>query len=139
MCYINKLALPCLGGGNGDGRVLVFFLCHRIQRHLPGFERFLPLGERARRSDCRPPRRAMARAPMNPPQSAQYEKLVEAITRTVAKLNLEWPTEKQAESTKRSSVNAFYGLSCSLPCRSCRFLCQDRGRNHTRPTSLLHR
>lgn len=29
-----------------------------------------------------------------PPQSAQYEELVEEITHTVAKLNLEWPTRE---------------------------------------------
>ncbi len=40
-------------------------------------------------------------------QSVQYEELVEVITHAVAKLNVEWPAEKQAEPTKSKLEDHF--------------------------------
>ncbi len=51
-----------------------------------------------------------------PPQSAQYEELVEVITRAVAKLHLEWPAEKQAEPSK-SKLDERFLRSKPLPPR----------------------
>ncbi len=36
----------------------------------------------------------------SPLLSPQYEELLEVVTRTVAKLNIDWPAEKQAEPQK---------------------------------------
>lgn len=41
------------------------------------------------------------------PQSAQYEELLEVITRVVAKLNLEWPAEKAAEPSNSKLDECF--------------------------------
>ncbi len=48
-----------------------------------------------------------------PPQSPQYEELLEVVTRAFAKLNIDWPAEKQTQ-----------------PHRGVK----DRGRNHSWPT-----
>ncbi len=36
----------------------------------------------------------------SPPQSPQYEEILEVVTHAVAKLNIDWPAEKQAEPQK---------------------------------------
>ncbi len=41
------------------------------------------------------------------PQKPQYEKVVEVVTRAVAKLNIEWPTGKQAELQKSKVDECF--------------------------------
>lgn len=43
----------------------------------------------------------------SPFQSPQYEKLLEVVTRTVTKLNIDLPAEKKAESQKRKLDEAF--------------------------------
>ncbi|KAI2647437.1 Transposon Ty3-G Gag-Pol polyprotein [Labeo rohita] len=54
---------------------------------------FFPPWERARRSAYLPPRRLILRVS----RKSQYEELLEVVTRAVAKLNIDWPAEKQAE------------------------------------------
>ncbi len=51
-----------------------------------------------------------------PPQSAQYDELVEVITRALAELNLEWPAEKQSEPSK-SKLDERFLRSKPLPPR----------------------
>ncbi len=41
------------------------------------------------------------------PQSPQYEELVEVVTHAVAKLNIKWPAEKQAEPQKSKLDECF--------------------------------
>ncbi len=47
----------------------------------------------------------------SPPQSPQYEELLEVVTRAVTKLNIDWPAEKQAELQKSKLNDAFCVLS----------------------------
>ncbi len=49
-------------------------------------------------------------------QSPQYEDLLEVVTRTVAKLNIDWPTEKQTEP-QRSKLDERFLHTKSLPPR----------------------
>ncbi|KAL0148900.1 hypothetical protein M9458_055704 [Cirrhinus mrigala] len=68
----------------------------RSGAHSQGLEacpQFLPPRKRPQRSVFLPPRRPIWKAPHSP----QYEELLEVVTRAVAKLNINWPTEKHAE------------------------------------------
>lgn len=71
------------------------------------------------------------------PQSTQYEKLVEVITHAVVKLNLEWPSEKQAEPAKSKLDESFLRSKLLPPHRVCYFspISTPCGRDHTRPAS----
>ncbi len=93
------------GWGNGDGRVPIFFLTHQIQRPLSGIGNplcgFFPPGRGLdappvflQRGWCEGRRWGFA------PSIAPVWGAVEVVTRTVAKLNIEWPTEKRAEPQK---------------------------------------
>ncbi len=52
----------------------------------------------------------------SPLQSPQYEELLEVVTRAVAKLNIDWPAEKQAEP-QRSKLDERFLLTKPLPPR----------------------
>ncbi len=56
----------------------------------------------------------------SPPRSPQYEELLEMVTRTVAKLNINWPVEKQAEPQK-SKVDECFLFLLSTICFVCFF------------------
>ncbi len=92
------------GGGNGDGRVPIF--THQIQHLLSR------IGSRFH--GFFPPRRGLDED--SPPQSPQYEELVEVVTQAVSKLNIEWPTEKQAE-LKKSKLDERFLWSKLPPAR----------------------
>ncbi len=57
----------------------------------------------------------------SPPQSPQYEELLEVVTRAVAKLNIDWPTEKQAEPQKSKLDERFLRTKPLPPRRSLPF------------------
>ncbi len=56
------------------------------------------------------------------PQSPQYEELLKVVTRSVAKLNIEWPAEKQAEPQKSKLDERFLRTKPPPPHRSLPFL-----------------
>ncbi len=63
----------------------------------------------------------MESADYSPIQSQQYEELLEVVTRTVAKLNIDWPADDQTEK-QRSKLDERFLRSKSLPlCRSLPF------------------
>ncbi len=73
----------------------------------------------------------------SPLQSPQYEELLEVVTRAVAKLNIDWPAEKQAKPQKSKLDERFLRIFTPEP--AFFFLispprCRDHGRNHSRPT-----
>ncbi len=74
-----------------------------------------------------------------PLQSPQYEELLEVVTRAVAKLNIDWPAEKQAEPQKSKLDERFLHTKPLPPRRSLPFFlistprCRDHGRNLSRP------
>ncbi len=57
----------------------------------------------------------------SPPQSPKYEELLEVVTRTVAKLNIDWPAEKQAEPQESKLDKRFLRSKPPPPCRSLPF------------------
>lgn len=57
----------------------------------------------------------------SPPHSSQYEGLLEVVTRAVAKLNIDWPTEKQAQLQKSKLNECFLCTKPLLPSRSLPF------------------
>ncbi len=65
----------------------------------------------------------------SPPQSPKYEELLEVVTRVVAKLNIDWPTEKQAESQKSKLDERFLRTKPLPPCRSLPFFPQSPHRS----------
>ncbi len=75
----------------------------------------------------------------SPLQSPQYEELLEVVTRAVAKLNIDWPAEKQAEPQKSKLDERFLRISHYLHAGACLFFlistlrCRDHGRNLSRP------
>ncbi len=58
----------------------------------------------------------------SPPQSPQYEELLEVVIRAVAKLNIDWPTENQAEPQKSKLDEYFLRIKPLTPCWSLPFL-----------------
>ncbi len=55
-------------------------------------------------------------ADYSPIQSPQYEELLEVVTRAVAKLNIDWPTDNQTEK-QRNKLDERFLRSKSLPIR----------------------
>ncbi len=55
-------------------------------------------------------------ADYSPIESPQYEELLEAVIRAVAKLNIDWPAENQTEK-QRSKLDERFLCSKSLPLR----------------------
>lgn len=49
-----------------------------------------------------------------PPFSTMYEELLEVVTRAVAKLNVDWPSEKQEALRKVNSMSTFCSVEHSL-------------------------
>ncbi len=92
-------------GGNGHGRIPIFFPTHQIWQPLPGIGSplggYIPSGCRLRLSSFEEGDCESAEAP--PPVSPQYEELLEGMTRTVAKLNISWPAEEYAEQQTRKT------------------------------------
>ncbi len=109
------------GGGNGDGQVPIFFLTCQIHRPLSGIGRpfcgFFPPGSGLGAS----PFFLQRGVKYSPPQSPKYEELLEVVTRVVAKLNIDWPAEKQAESQKSKLDERFLRTKPLPPCRSLPF------------------
>lgn len=58
----------------------------------------------------------------SPPRSPKYEELLEAVTRAIAKLNIEWPSEKQAEPQKSKLDECFLQSRPPPPRRSVEVL-----------------
>ncbi len=59
---------------------------------------------------------ALHLSPSLPPQSPQYEELLEVVTRAVGKLNIDWPADNQIEK-QRSKLDERFLRSKSLPLR----------------------
>ncbi len=57
----------------------------------------------------------------SPLQSPQYEELLEVVTHAVAKLNIDWPAEKQAEPQKSKLDERFLHTKPLPPRRSLPF------------------
>ncbi len=82
-----------------------------------------------------------------PPQSLQYEELLEVVTRAVDKLKIDWPAEQQTESRGSKLDERFLRARPPPPHRSLPFffpICilrfVDRGEDRTRPaSSFQHR
>ncbi len=79
-----------------------------------------------------------------PPQSLQYEELLEVVTRAVDKLKIDWPAEQQTESRgSKLGVSCALGrhlrigACCFFPICILRFV--DRGEVRTRPASSFQR
>ncbi len=79
-----------------------------------------------------------------PPQSLQYEELLEVVTRAVDKLKIYWPAEQQTESRgSKLGVSCALGrhlrigACCFFPICILRFV--DRGEVRTRPASSFQR
>ncbi len=77
-----------------------------------------------------------------PPQSPQYEELLEGMTRAVAKLKIDWPAEERAElQTSRFDERFLRGKAITSEHGACRsslistLRCQDRGQDPFRPAS----
>ncbi len=74
-----------------------------------------------------------------PPQSLQYEELLEVVTRAVDKLHIDWPAEQQTESRGSKLDERFCALGRHLRIGACPFfpICilrfVDRGEDRTRP------
>lgn len=56
-----------------------------------------------------------------PPQSVLFEELLEVVTRAVAKLNIDWPTEVQEERPKSKLDERFLHSKSLPPCRGLPF------------------
>ncbi len=130
------------GGGNGDGRVPIFFLTCQIHCPLSGigslFYGLFPPGSALLLSSSEEV--DVESVEYSAPQSPQYEELLEVVTRVVAKLNIDWPTEKQAELQKSKLDEHFLRTKPLPPRRRLPFFpistqrCRGRGGNHSRPT-----
>ncbi len=57
----------------------------------------------------------------SPPQSPQYEELLEVVTRAVAKLDIDWPAEKKSEPQKSRLDERFLRARPPPPHRSLPF------------------
>ena len=74
----------------------------------------------------------------SPPHSPQYEELLEVVTRAVAKLNIDWPTEKAAEPQRSKLDERFLRASQPPPSRGLPFfpdLHDEISRSWKRPFS----
>lgn len=71
----------------------------------------------------------------SPAQSPQYEELLEVVTRAMARLNIEWPAERQ-EALRKSLMSISRNQLHNLHVRACRssristLRCQDPGESH---------
>ncbi len=83
--------------------------------------RFLHPGERARRFCYLPEEVDVESVEYSLLQSPQYEELLEVVTRAVAKLNIDWPAEKQAEPQKSKLDERFLRTKPLPPRRSLPF------------------
>ncbi len=104
------------GIGNGDGGVPIFFLTCQIHCPLSGISSHSavtsPQGADSALLLSSSEEVDVKSADYLPPQSPQYEELLEVVTRAFAKLNIDWPAEKKTQPHR--GVN-------------------DRGRNHSWP------
>ncbi len=67
----------------------------------------------------------------SPPQSPQYEELLEVVTRGVAKLNIDWPAKKQTKLQKSKLDELSAGKATTSMVSVCTlWLCY----RHTKPT-----
>ncbi len=124
------------GGGNGHRRVPIFFLTWQIHCPLAGigslFCGLFPRGAGSALLLSFSKEVDMESVEYSPPQSPQYEELLEVVARAVAKLNIDWPAEKQAEPQK-SKLDECFLRTKPLPKPAFFSRCQDRGGNHSRP------
>ncbi len=51
------------------------------------------------------------------PQSVSFEELLEVVTRAVAKLNIEWPADKECQEHPKSKLDERFLHSMSPPPR----------------------
>ncbi len=81
-----------------------------------------------------------------PPQSLQYEELLEVMTRAVDKLHIDWPAEQQTESRGSKLDERFLRARPPPPHRSLPFfpdlhteVCRSWGRPYSSAPSFQHR
>ncbi len=75
---------------------------------------------------------------VSPSLSPQYEELVEVVTRAVAKLNIDWPAERQVEPQRGKLDERFLRFKTPSPHRSLPFfpdLHTEMSRSWVRPFS----